>query len=70
MKLILFENVHRLMQAEALLKEQGIAREILPVPKEYSTECGMCLRLEERHLAAAGDALGALHIQYKTVEEP
>ncbi len=50
MKLLLFDNVHRVMQAEETLKGAGSPCELLPTPKEYSTECGMCLAVKEGQL--------------------
>ena len=60
--ILLFENVHRVMRAEAALKRAGIPYEILPTPKELSAECGMCLEVAAAELAGARAALGDLAV--------
>ncbi|MEW6034257.1 MAG: DUF3343 domain-containing protein [Chloroflexota bacterium] len=32
------------MRAERLLREQGLAVKAIPVPREVSSDCGICLR--------------------------
>lgn len=58
MKLLLFESVHRVMKAEKLLAGAGVPCEMLPTPREYSKECGMCIGVapgdEERARALLG----------------
>jgi len=60
--ILLFENVHRVMQAERFLERAAIPCELLPTPKELSAECGMCLRVAAADLAEARAALGALAV--------
>lgn len=60
MKVILFENVHRVMQAEAALLAAGVRCEMLPTPKEYSKECGMCIGVDAADLDEAAAVLGDL----------
>ena len=43
----LFESVHRVMKAEKVLKEEGIAVDLIPVPREISSECGMAVELSK-----------------------
>jgi hypothetical protein len=60
MRLLLFDSVHRVMQAESRLKAAGIRHELLPTPKEHSAECGMCIGVARSEEAAAGEVLGRL----------
>jgi hypothetical protein len=41
----LFESVHRVMKAEKLLKGKGIKIDLIPVPREISSDCGMAIEL-------------------------
>ena len=41
----LFESVHRVMRAEKLLKEKGIKMDLIPVPREISSDCGVAIEL-------------------------
>lgn len=33
------------MQAERIINSLGISYQIVPVPKEFSSECGMCIEI-------------------------
>jgi Putative Se/S carrier protein-like len=55
MKIIfLFPSVHRVLQAEKLLKGKGIDVDLIPVPREIHSDCGIAMELssesEERAL--------------------
>jgi len=41
----LFESVHRVMKAEKLLKGKGIKIDVIPVPREISSDCGVAIEL-------------------------
>ncbi len=41
--LLLFPSVHYVLKAERLLKAAGILTEMIPVPKEIKSDCGMAL---------------------------
>jgi len=68
--ILLFENVHRVMQAEGFLVRASVPCELLPTPKELSAECGMCLRVAAADLASARAALGALAVTVFKEEAP
>ena len=42
---LLFESVHRVMKAEKILKEKGIEVDLIPVPREISSDCGVAVEL-------------------------
>ncbi|MCK9460755.1 MAG: DUF3343 domain-containing protein [Proteobacteria bacterium] len=60
--ILLFESVHRVIQAEASLTRAGVPCALLPTPKELSAECGMCVEVDAADLAAARAALGPLAV--------
>ena len=41
----LFESIHRVMKAEKLLKGKGIKIDVIPVPREISSDCGVAIEL-------------------------
>ena len=41
----LFESVHRVMKAEKLLKGKGMKIDLIPVPREISSDCGVAIEL-------------------------
>jgi len=42
---ILFPSVHFALQAEKLVKAKGISYKLIPVPRQLSSDCGVCLRI-------------------------
>lgn len=43
--IILFGSIHQVMRAEKAFKEQGIDIDLIPVPREISSECGAAIEL-------------------------
>lgn len=60
-KIMLFETVSLAMKAEKILKAEGIPFKLIPIPKEISPDCGICLRfttdMEEKIAAVLSDKL-------------
>ncbi len=42
----LFESVSAVLVAEKALKNMGITHKLIPVPKQLSSDCGVCIRVE------------------------
>ncbi|MDZ7641266.1 MAG: DUF3343 domain-containing protein [Desulfurivibrio sp.] len=42
---ILLPSIHFVLKAEQLCKQQGIAHDLVPVPRRISANCGMALAL-------------------------
>ncbi len=40
---LIFHSIHNVMLAEELLLKAGISIDMMPVPREISSDCGMCL---------------------------
>lgn len=43
--LVLFNSVHDVIKAEKLIKAKGYDYQIVPVPSNISSECGMCIEI-------------------------
>lgn len=43
---MVFESTHKVLKAEKLLNEIHIVYEIIPTPKDISSDCGMSIRLK------------------------
>jgi len=41
----IFESIHRVMKAEKLLKGKGVKIDLIPVPREISSDCGVAIEL-------------------------
>ena len=44
--IILFKSVSDALKAEQILKMEGISHKLVPVPKQISSDCGICLRCD------------------------
>jgi len=60
----LLPSVSHVLRAEKILQKEGIVVKLIPVPKEISTDCGVCLRFApeladrvRRVLTGSGGAL-------------
>jgi hypothetical protein len=40
----IFNSIHRVLQAEKLLKERGLPMLLIPVPRALSSDCGLAIR--------------------------
>ncbi|MHB8108479.1 MAG: DUF3343 domain-containing protein [Syntrophorhabdaceae bacterium] len=45
--IILFHSIHDVLRAEKVLKERSIAHELVPIPRNLSADCGMCVELND-----------------------
>ena len=43
---MLFKAVSYALKAEKILKKEGLPHKLIPVPKQISSDCGICLRFE------------------------
>ncbi len=57
---VLFAGTSHAVRAESLLVRAGVPCRLIPVPRELSSDCGVCVRLEpadeERALAILAEA--------------
>ena len=53
----LFPSVGHALKAEKILKAAAIAHKLIPVPREISSDCGICLRVEAGLRDTAAEAL-------------
>ena len=64
----LFQSVSVAMKAESAFKASGTSYKLIPVPKEISSECGICLRFLPGDREAAERILSAAGIGCRIVE--
>ncbi len=43
----LFQSIHEVLKAEGQLKNKGAIFEIVPVPRSLSSDCGVCIAVQE-----------------------
>jgi hypothetical protein len=54
---ILFHSITGALQAEKRLKGKGVAVKLIPVPRQLSSDCGVCLRFRSENEAEVKRAL-------------
>ena len=54
---ILFHSTSGALRAEKLLKKEGIAYKIIPVPRHLSSDCGVCIRFSSKDESLVRKAL-------------
>ena len=53
----IFNSIHRVMEAEKLLKEKRLPMLLIPAPRALAADCGLAIRYEE---SARAEVEGAL----------
>lgn len=54
---VLFDSVSKALLAERTLKKQGIPHKVIPVPRQISSDCGVCIRFRPEQRGQIVDAL-------------
>ena len=55
----IFHSIHRVLRAEQLLKRDGVAFLLIPVPRQLTADCGLALRISPAQLTAVYAVLAA-----------
>jgi len=43
---ILFPSIHFVLQADKMIKGKGFSIDLIPVPRQLSSDCGICMLIE------------------------
>jgi hypothetical protein len=54
---MIFRGTHQVLAAEKALKAGGVPVRLIPVPRRLTSDCGLAVRLRERSLGEAREAL-------------
>lgn len=46
---VLFESVSHALRAEKIIKAENIPCKLIPVPRQLSSDCGVCMRFSVVH---------------------
>jgi hypothetical protein len=47
-KVISFQSIHQVLKAEKLFLQAGVIFDIIPTPKQMSSDCGMSIRIDSK----------------------
>ncbi len=57
------------LRAEKLIKQAGISCRLIPVPRQLSSDCGVCLRVKQADREHAAHILEDTHIEIDGVHD-
>ena len=61
---VLFQSISSALRAEKILKKEGIAYKLIPVPRHLSSDCGICIRFHTQNESQIREVLtGKVEIQ-------
>ena len=60
---ILVYSTSHAMHIEKLLAGRGIPCKLIPVPRQISSDCGVCVRILRSHVKAARETVAAAKIE-------
>ncbi|MBN1888980.1 MAG: DUF3343 domain-containing protein [Thermoflexales bacterium] len=66
---ILVHATSHAMRVEKLLQAKNIACKMIPVPRQISSDCGVCIRIARRDVDAARQAILAGAVDIKTIQD-
>jgi hypothetical protein len=69
MTIIVFESITRLLKVEKLFKSKNIEYEIIPTPREISSDCGSAMRIENEFEVQLGVILKENMINCRTIKD-
>lgn len=64
---ILVYSTSHAMHIEKLLGQRGIACKMIPVPRQISSDCGVCIRIPRAHAEAARETVEAAGIEIQEI---
>jgi len=62
--IFIFDSIHYVLKAEKALKKENIPCELIPVPREISSDCGMALAIDESAGGVARERLAEHHLEF------
>lgn len=65
---ILFQSVSQAMWADSVLKKAGLPHKLVPVPRDISSDCGVCIRVGSDMVEASKAALSGI-VEYRGISE-
>ncbi|MBU1701259.1 MAG: DUF3343 domain-containing protein [Candidatus Eisenbacteria bacterium] len=61
---VLFHSSSHALRAEKFLVEAGFICKLIPVPRQLSSDCGVCLRIPGRESESVRETLEKLNVEY------
>jgi hypothetical protein len=66
--IILFQSVNHTLWAQKLLKKEGCRSKMIPIPRNISSDCGVCIRIPSEAVAVARATLHSIKDPWRIVQ--
>lgn len=66
---VLFHTTSAVMKAEKLLNQSGVVTKLIPVPREFSSDCGLSLRFDWEQRDSISDRLKAAGVELMGIHQ-
>ncbi|MFH1148206.1 MAG: DUF3343 domain-containing protein [Pseudomonadota bacterium] len=63
-----FDSIHHVLKAEKFIKKSGLACELIPVPRQISSDCGMALAVQPHHSQEARELLDKAALRFSVFQ--
>ena len=64
---VLVYSTSHALRAESLLADAGIVCKLIPVPRELSSDCGVCVRVRREDREATRETLGKSRLEIEGI---
>ena len=61
--ILIFQSIHHVLAAEKELKTGGVWHDIIPVPRDISSDCQMAIRLLKKDAQTVRGLIRSKHLQ-------
>ena len=65
--LLIFQNIHTVIKVEKIIEGKGIFYQIKPVPTSISSECGMCIEINNIDYQKVNEYLQQKRITFQQI---
>ncbi len=66
---IIIKSTSHAMRAEKALEQAGVKCKLIPVPRQFSSECGICIRVNCSHVEPTLQILKSVGVQATGIHE-
>ena len=65
--IVIVRSTSHALRAEKILHKEGIGCKLIPVPRQISSDCGVCLRIQQADTAAVHQLLEAAELELESI---
>lgn len=66
---VLFHTTSAVMRAEAKLLDAGVSIQLIPTPREFSSDCGISIRFQWQDIARVKELISQEKLEFDSIQE-